>query len=149
MYLYQAQCFPVYFSWFFIYMWNMYKKQTFLSKKSSTAFLTFLMTHHKEQSFLEILRRTRPHCQAELHFSIYINHRENCAVFPSSASPLQYILCYSCILTLRRASFYLGSFLWPFKLVDVLLSAAVRSVVFFKFRKKIKALWKCGVCMVV
>jgi len=109
----------------------MYKKQTFLSIKSSTPFLTFLMAHHKEQSSLEILRTTQPGCQAELHFSIYVNHRESCEVFPSSTSPLKYILRYSCILALRKASFYLGSFLQPCKLVDVLSLAAVGSD-FFK-----------------
>lgn len=124
----------------------MCKKQTFLSIMSSTAFLTFLMTHHKEQSFLEILRRTQPYCQAKLSFSICVNHRKNCEVFPSSTSPWQYIWHYSCVLTLRRASFYLGSFLCPFKLVDVLSFAAVRSgfgVFFFKFRGK--NLKPCGI----
>lgn len=106
-------------------MWNMCKKANLSSHKELYCFSHFF--NDTEQSFLEILRRAQPHCQAKLSFSIYVNHRMNCEVFPSGTSPWQYNLHYSCVSTLRRASFYLGSFLCPFKLVDVLSFAAVRS----------------------
>lgn len=129
-YLYQARCFPACFSWFLFRCGICIKSKPSLAQRALLLFCLFLMTHHKEQPFLEILRTTQPHCQAELHFSIYVNHRENCEAFPSSIWPLQYILCYSCILTLWRASFYLGSFLWMF--CHLLLS----DLTFSKFRKK-------------
>lgn len=95
------------------------------------------MPHHTEKSFLEILERSQPHCWRELCFSSHMNQRENCELFPSSSSLLQYPLHYSCVITAQRAS-YLGSLLWPFKLVVVFPLAALRSDFVFNSGEELK-----------